>query len=247
MRQRGLAKVFGFSQFFEIQTKCFDISIVSIRIFCHVTSSEILEFFNRANWLYLIILAKKNLIMNSNEHSQPSPDVPQKKNNVFRYILIGVAVLLALKIISYKTHRGAEYGRISQNVLLFVDIIIPWPSQQQNFEQENTISMDQESGEDVSVSEKDVTEIEEAVEEELPEDLSKYNGEYLYKTEVFSDAAIFFKYYGTTWEVSESLDSIIYNVPDGHQVYVLKKEDDAAVKVYCDGYTGFMDKTLLRD
>ena len=101
--------------------------------------------------------------------------------------------------------------------------------------------------EDISVSEEDVIEVDGDAEKELSEDLSKYNGEYLYKTEVFSDAAIFYTYYGTTWEVSESLDSIIYNVPDGHQIYVLKKVDDVVFKVYCDGHTGFMDKTLLRD
>lgn len=185
--------------------------------------------------------------MSTNEHSQPSPDAPQSKNKLYRNILIGVAILVALKIISYKTHRGAEYGRISQSLLSIVDTVIPWPSQQVQFEQENITSTDQESGEDVSLSEQDISEAEEAIDEESLEDLSKYSGEYLYKTEVFSDAAIFYNYYGTTWEVSESLDSIIYNVPDGHQVYVLKKIDDGVVKVYCDGHTGFIDKTLLRD
>lgn len=179
--------------------------------------------------------------MNQDERPQTTQqDAPKPKNKLIRNILIVVAILLALKIISYQTHRGAEYGSLSQRVLTFVDMIIPWPSRSQEYEQEQ-YSVEPESIEDAPTSEESLTEVEEE------EDLSAYNGDYLYKTETFSDAAVFFTFYGSSWDTTESLDSIIYNVPDGHKVYVLKKYDNGIAKIYCDGHTGYMDKSLLRD
>lgn len=182
--------------------------------------------------------------MSKTEQTQESQSTnPPPTSKIWRNIFIVIAVVIVLKIISYSTHAGAEYGSLSQRVLTFVDMIIPWPSRSQEYEQEQ-YSVESETIDNASDSEEYLTDSEEAVDEEL----AAYNGDYLYKTETFSDAAVFYRYYsGWDLELSETLDSIIYNVPDGHYVYVLKKIDKEVVKIYCDGHTGYMDKSLLRD
>lgn len=70
-----------------------------------------------------------------------------------------------------------------------------------------------------------------------------YDGKYLFQSKTFSYAPICSDF---------ALEQELYKVPPDEQVYVLEvynKElyGNERVKVYCNGHTGYMDKTMLKD
>jgi hypothetical protein len=194
-------------------------------------------------------------IVNSNINSATLEKNPNDdKISLKSKIIMGLVFIVFLKACSYSTNGGEGYGLTHQFLCKIGDTIIPWPESHRSETEADTDITEQVHSENEKEVEPIITDEDESLNE------TNYAGHYEYKIEAYEDAAIYYMdpnikhFIGSEYQslllASTKIDSLIYHIPSGHKVYVIedviRNESGAFVHVYCDGYEGMMDESLLK-
>lgn len=197
---------------------------------------------------------EKSEIFNT-QPSKSTPDSEKTKKNDDKIslktkIIAGIVFLVILKGCSYHHYStGGDNSGSKLSKLLFwiADTVIPWPKTPRP---ESEASNEVDGNETDDIESNTYSQSETA---DVTDDLkskSEFTGNYEYKTEAFDDAAM----YDIDLAMSVIMqqpslkDSVIYHIPSGHKVYVIEdNEDYNYARVYCDGYEGYVKKSLLKN